>query len=707
MRNKSTILNLYSCRKACLCAGVFLVAFNVALTQTTESGAETEKLPVEAEVTSSAPQASASEAPTVLEPLVITASGHEQEIKHAPASISVVTHDQLEALPYNEVTDALQEIPGVSVTTGTGRSNDISIRGMDPKYTLILVDGKRLNSRETRTGGGGTGNTDGVSEGGQLPPLETIERIEVIRGPMSSLYGSDAMGGVINVITKRIGDRWTGSVRTDGTAQLTSGYSNSLGSNFYTSGPLIADRLGLQISGSYSERAEDSRTGGSPERTDQSLSAKLAWKVSDDHNLLFEVSRYEQETTSTPGKSAELTDSLSERDQERMVYSVSHSANWGPMTSESYVQYEDATNNSVNGTNTLGEKQIENLTGQTSFIIPLDRHTFNVGAFYRNQKLTDPNNALGDSSAPSGKKATGADHSNWALFADDEWRIFNTFALTGGLRMDDDELYGAHWTPRIYGVYTPLSNLTVKAGLAYGFRAPDLRQTLEDWGQTSRGGNLYGNPNLDPETSRTYEIGFIYEFSSGIEFGLTAYQTDFEDKIMRVRCTGTGLWCETAGTNYTTYDNVDEAQIRGLEMTLDVPLTESLSVKFTGTLLDSEIDDARYNRHGSLNDLPEKQASLSLNWRPKAKPYNAYMRVIYRGKESMPATDIVTNSGSAASASPAPDYATIDIGGSWKLNKTLTLYGGIMNLLDKQISYDESSYTIDGARIWAGVKASF
>ena len=93
--------------------------------------------------------------------IVVTAAGREQEVRNAPASITVINRETLEQMPYREVTDALMEVPGVTVTPGEGNSRDISIRGMAPQYTLILVDGKRLSSRESRTNGGKSGSNRG------------------------------------------------------------------------------------------------------------------------------------------------------------------------------------------------------------------------------------------------------------------------------------------------------------------------------------------------------------------------------------------------------------------------------------------------------------------------------------------------------------------------------------------------------------------
>src|SRR5690606_8924719 len=119
--------------------------------------------------------------------------------------------------------------------------SDISIRGLSGDYTLLLVNGRRQNTRESRPNG------SGGFEAGFMPPLAAIERIEVVRGPMSSLYGSDAMGGIVNVITKDFTPEWTGSLSAGGILQESSDAGNTANSSFFLSGPLVDNKLGIQI----------------------------------------------------------------------------------------------------------------------------------------------------------------------------------------------------------------------------------------------------------------------------------------------------------------------------------------------------------------------------------------------------------------------------------------------------------------------------
>lgn len=141
------------------------------------------------------------------ETMVVTASAIEQNLKDAPASISVITQQDLQRRPVQNLKDVLKEVPGVQLTNEGDNRKGVSIRGLDSSYTLILIDGKRVNSRNA------------VFRHNDFDlnwiPVDAIERIEVVRGPMSSLYGSDALGGVVNIITKKIGQKWHGSVTVD------------------------------------------------------------------------------------------------------------------------------------------------------------------------------------------------------------------------------------------------------------------------------------------------------------------------------------------------------------------------------------------------------------------------------------------------------------------------------------------------------------
>lgn len=623
------------------------------------------------------------------EDIVVTASAREQQVKDAPASISVITREDLERLPYREVTDALLEVPGVTVTPGEGNSRDISIRGFAPQYTLILVDGKRLSSREARTNGGN------ISEGGLLPPLEAIERIEVVRGPMSSLYGSDAMGGVVNVITRRIADTWRGSLRVNGNLQLAGDYGNFGDGSFYLSGP-VTSGIGLQLQGSLNLRAEDDVIGGTPERRDQSIAGKVGFAAGPNHDFLVEGGFYDQKVTETAGRTYEATAAApagtqTVQNQKRHVASVSHTGRWGFATSESYLQYEDADN-------VTARKRVKNTVGQSIWSASLPANQLSLGAFYRNEDLTDLTGNL-----LAGATRTGATRTNWALFAEDELKLLDGLRLTGGIRMDDDEQYGTHWTPRAYLVWRATPHWTVKGGYSEGFRAPNLRQTLADWGQTSRGGTIYGNPDLAAETSKTVEASILFD-GRAVQASVTAYDTRFNDKVTRVTCVQAGAWCidqplSSIGRPPTTYINVDRAKVRGVEATVDVRLTRTLRLNATGTLTDSEqLTGAAAG--AALNDTPKQQASASINWRPDGG-FSGYVRAIYRGEEA------VTEAQPSGETIIAPGYATVDIGVTYRLSPRLQFQGGIQNVLDKRLDYAAFAYVIDPARMWLGVTARF
>lgn len=186
-----------------------------------------------------------------LSKMVVSAAGFEQKLVEAPASISVISAEELRSRPYMTLLDAVRELEGVDIgetrdKTGQG---SISIRGMGSDYTLLLIDGRRQNNH-----GDIYPNNFGGNQFNHIPPLDSIERIEVIRGPASTLYGADALGGVINIITKKVTDQWAGSVSLSHTFQEQSEYGDDTTADFSVAGPLIKNVLALELRGSVYQR---------------------------------------------------------------------------------------------------------------------------------------------------------------------------------------------------------------------------------------------------------------------------------------------------------------------------------------------------------------------------------------------------------------------------------------------------------------------
>ena len=623
-----------------------------------------------------------------LNDIVVTASGFEQQISSAPASISVISREELERGHYQNVTDALRDVPGVVVTGGGAgdNGNDISIRGMPSQYTLILVDGRPQNSRESRPNGSAGFEQD------WLPPLQAIERIEVVRGPMSTLYGSDAIGGVINVITRKVADTWHGNIQLDTVLQEDSASGDSRQANFYLSGPLVADRLGLQLYGRTSERDEDDIENGYEEKSLQSLTARLSLAASDNHDFTAEAGITEQDRRSLVGRSAPAegcrggcTDSIGEYTNSHVALTHSGRFDWG--TSETFVQRERSENQSR-------DIEITNTTAKTSAVIPLGMHMLTVGASWEEESLEDgTTNQISD--------RTAVENSQWALFMEDEWMLTNAWALTGGLRLDDDDNYGSHLSPRLYSVWNMTPEWTLKGGVSTGYRSPNLREITPDWGQISRGGNVYGNPDLEPETSLNKEIALLYGNDAGLNGSLTLFHNDFEDKITRIACP---IDICNAGPNQFGSDptyrvNIDDAVTQGVEASLGAPLTDTLALTASYTFTDSEQKSGEYAGE-PLTQLPRHQVSATLDWDVSAR-LSQWTKVSYRGEESQPTT------GPSQSAIVAPSYTFVDAGIGYQLNDSTTVNAGIYNLFDERITYDEYGYVDDGRRVWLGLNVAF
>ena len=639
---------------------------------------------------------------------VVSAAGFEQHIADAPASISVIDREQLEARSYQDLTDALKDIPGVTITGG-GSYQDISLRGMASKYTMILVDGRRLSGRESNANG-----QDRGLEQNYLPPLRAIERIEVIRGPMSSLYGSEAMGGVINIITRKVQKQWIGSFGSEVTLQDNSKSGDARQSDLYLAGPLLEDKLGLQVNGQVRHRDEDEILDGFEEQKVRGGGAKLVFTPDQRNDLALSYDEVHQERNGSPGKSYQPDVDGSNRLFKKKIAALTHNGHFDAWSTESYLQNEKTENPDRQGRLRDGIT-LETLIANTQATYFGDRHIVTFGAQYKDEELTDyATNRLPTSDA------TEITRWQYAVFLEDEWRLTRKLSLTGGLRFNKDENFGNHVSPRLYAVHHLTPALTLKGGISTGYRQPSLREAADDWGSVTGGpyaaagqprGIIKGNPDLDPETSINYEAGFALDLPAGIATSLMLFQTDFKDKITEYReCESDpssdrndpSTWdCSNAGEAYyfvSNRMNVDEARMQGAEATLAWRLATDLRFNASYTYTDSEQRTGEFKGE-PLNKIPRHMFNAGLEWQTTDK-LQSWARVNHRGRT----TDYQSR---VSMAEGTPGYSLVDAGLNYRASEHLTLKAGVYNLSDRQITNEDFEIILDGRRYNAGLVVDF
>lgn len=662
-------------------------------------------------------------APIILDEIVITAGGFEQTLKEAPASVSVISSEELEKGSFTSLTDALREVQG-GVTTGPANEKDIFIRGLPGQYTLILVDGKRQNTRNSRTNG------DAGHEQSFIPPAAAIDRIEVVRGPMSSLYGSDAMGGVINIITKPVADGWSGSVTAETTLQDEDGFENSRQLSFYASGPLIRDTLGLQLWGRKFDQDASLIEGGPESSDDYDLTGRLTWKLDDQNQLLVEAGRTRISNEEHAG--------LRSRDTDRDHWSVTHKGQLGTTDTEFSISQEIGERTTF-GRNDLNEAYVEDLRSPEIRNTVIDakastpfswngEHQLTIGAQFDRTDLRDQNPGAQAHLPPSQRYDEKFVQDQWALYAEDEWQLRDDFALTLGLRYNDHEAYGGHVTPRIYGVWNASPNLTVKGGVSTGFRAPDIRSIVPGYAYTTGGRNcssgtppscgvILGNADLDPEETTNVELGTVYEADS-FSVSATAFHTKFKNKLQQIN-TET-LWedgPEYRGADGNTYKylvyrnfNVDRAEISGVELAGDWSISSSLAARASYTYTKSEQKTGDYAGF-PLTRTPEHIASLRFDWRTPVEGLDSWLSVNYHGSEIASGLRIgdggreVTINGETGRKYSG--YTTVDVGANYQLTDKAKVNAAIYNLTNEEIREAEYRTVEEGRRLWVGLTAEF
>lgn len=680
--------------------------------------------------------ASPAPAPATLDEVVVTAAGFEQAIREAPASISIITREELDTKPWHGLAEALADVEGIDVGAAVDKTGapSISIRGMPSDYTLILVDGRRQNAA-----GNVTPNNFGGTANNFIPPLSAIDRIEVIRGPMSTLYGSDAMGGVVNIITRRVGQSWGGAIGLDTTLQQHSEFGDSNGGDVYLSGPLAGETLGLALWGNWFKRGatgisyqEDDgdevapRMGGNPIAYENfNLGARLTVLAGENHDLWLEATRGRQRYDNSDGQVGTLGNGgyaetqRYHRDQVTLAWTGRFAAG----TLETTLM--DSTTETIGrlvppGLPGAGGPRVLETTNtvfDAKYVTDLGAHRLSLGGQYWEATMRD-GVAPGDFA-----------FDQWALFAEDEWSLRDDLNLTLGVRRDEHGTFGGQTSPRAYLVWNISGRWVLKGGVSQGYKTPRVEQLTP--GINGFGGQgtipLIGTPALKPETSTTSEVGVHYAGDRlSANFGL--FHNDFEDKIARgvpvfncsfaaspnrPGCVDVGYWpnVDTFGQSV----NIDEAITRGAEAGVSIAFSESWEWLANYTYTDSE-QKSGAGAGQPLANTPGHMVNSTLHWKA-SDAWSFSLRGEYR-------------SGRYRGAGLAQDqlgdfraYTLVHLSSTWRVTDAVRLNAAVYNLADRDfidyrpyvsnagtgaVSYANTYVNNeDGRRLWLSLDVDF
>ena len=661
--------------------------------------------------------------------VVVTAAGFEQDKTQAPASISVITREELEKKDANSIAEILDDVEGVDVGGSPGKTGgkEIRMRGMPSDYTLILIDGRRQNAA-----GDVTPNGFGSTQTSFMPPPSAIERIEVIRGPMSTLYGSDAMGGVINIITRDVPEEWSHSLSVEGTINEDSDYGNDRATNVYSAGPIVDGLLGGQFRARYYQRDESeldfldrngdslavSSRGPSPVEADvYSVGGKLALTPVDAQTFWLDAEIARQKYDNSDGQLGTLGARGYGPEQRylRDQFAVGHEGAVGPGTWTSSLMHNTTetegriippgTPDKVGGA--ARELSTENLVLDSKYVLPVANHVVTVGGQWWDASMTD------------GVATDEFEQTTWALFAEDEWFVRNDLALTLGARYDRHDAFGGQLSPRAYLVYSATDEWTVKGGVSRGYKTPGLEALADGIVGFSGQGTipLIGTPSLEPEKSTSAELAFLYEGDNGMSAGATVFYNEFTDKIAagpdipncdyaadpnRPGCVSYGDFPDLEF--YGQDVNIDEAWTRGVELTGRLPIGENWSVSANYTFTESE-QETGAQAGEPLTDTPEHMANVRVNWAATAK-LDAWIAAHYeseryRNRERSRGQPSYGDLGNFRS------FTLINLGGSYRLTPNVTVNATIYNLFDKDLlDYRYAGFQSNGEDVYGNVYAT-
>jgi vitamin B12 transporter len=592
-------------------------------------------------------QGSESQQTRRIEPITVTATRVETPVEQVTATVSVIPGEEIESKHYFSIGDALRSIPGVDVqqSGSPGKLTSIRIRGASTQQVQILIDGARVKSPAS-----GTFDLSSVS-----PDL--IERIEIVRGPQSTLYGADAIGGVVNIITKRGSGDPTGFLSVEGGTYSTHRERLEVWGSWklldYAAFGSLAGSEGSLDNDDFRQRAFGGRLGATlPLGLRLSLSGRYTKTESDvpidttAPQVILDPDSQQQEEMRT------LTFQVEQKALPWWEHRLAVRGYW------SNLGFQDPE---TPGTTDFGDtrSQIDTIRREIEWVHvlrPVKWNTLTLGGEYRHEEGKESFLAFGTSSRLNKRLFTRS------LFAQDEITLLDRLIVNGGLRYDDNSVFGEKTTGRASAALLIRETGTrLRGGWGQGFRAPSINDLFFP---------SFGNPDLEPEESESWEVGADQRFwNDRLRLSATYFHNDFDNLIQFVFAGGQFL-----------PQNVARARTEGVEASIEADLLPWLTAYVNYTYTDSK--DLTTGR--PLRRIPSNRWSLGATAEPTPKTMlfvQAY---------------VVSSQFEGEPVSRNDGYVRVDVGGSYRIAERRGPWPGVEAYLRADNVFNERYSEVKG-----------
>ena len=537
--------------------------------------------------------------------VVVTASRTKQEVKESPSSVEVITREDIDKMGAESVRQALQLALGLDTMENGMVGNQVSIRGMYTNQTLILIDGRRVRTENTN-------QTTNYYELERIN-MDDVERIEIVRGAASSLYGSEALGGVVNIIKKRPGKQQT-SVTADWTTHRKDG-----GIRFDTG---KQGKWNLSTSfklSDYRERGTDARSNMYGKKYFFNIEGRM--DVAKDKWLDIFADYMKEDLYAK-----ESLRNGADYDHTRVSTGIKYAGRDKRGDYEAQVYYTRFHKDQTRKRRASGRLfDFDEITfnslifdGRRSMQLTKD-HLLTFGGEYRKEDYESTRlKGSGLLSHDGIKKPFGEKTVNYtALYVQDEWLINPDWLLIPSLRWDHSSSFGSKITGKIGTTYKINKDVRFKANVGTAYRAPTSSELYMDWDGMPSGMPfklwIHGNPNLKPETALNFDLGF--ELEKDKTFGkITYFHNKVDDMITSIPKREFGpppVW-------HQYYINKKQATMQGLEFEARQSLGNGFSLRGLYTYLDARGGDGK-----RLYDRPYHKVSLQLNYEDQKNGWDA------------------------------------------------------------------------------------